>query len=421
MKPLVTLALSALLLAAPAARAAMPPDIVLVLVDSLRADALDCYGFRAAHPASPRIDALAASGTLFLDAASSAPWTQPSVMSLFTSADPAVHGRVLPSSHTSTNVATLAGILRAAGYQTAAVTANPMTQARYGYARGFDFYDDYTVQINADNAAAAVGTDAVVTREARRILASRDPARPLFLFLLYMDVHWDYLPPPETLRLFTSDPVSAPGGVQNLDAKYVPPAVRRRVRDAYAGEVRHTDSHVGELLDALAASPRAPETAVILCADHGDAFWEHGQTGHGKKFHPEETHVPLVMRVPGHTRPGGVVTGLVGLVDVAPTLAAAAGLPAPPFWSGRSLLPLLGGGRSEGRAIPQDNQIIGGHSRAVVTDRWRLVARPPFEALSGLYDRLADPAETNNLAASPIPDEVKALMPLLRPQEGESP
>lgn len=402
--------------------ASTAPDIVLVIIDSLRADAVGCYG--QPLPTTPVIDSLAASGTRFERAYSSAPWTLPSIMSLFTSLSPDRHRLVLPSVPVSTNVTTLAEYLRKTGYQTIGITANPVTHRRYGFSRGFDYYDDFSVVTEpgddisqaAKSAAVQVATSTAVTRLAEDWLRRRDPGRPLFLFLHYMDPHWDYLPPAPYGRLFTDDPVPALRNIQVLGNTFVSPPARQRIRAAYAGEIRFTDDSMGRLLEAIKATPRASSTVVALCGDHGEAFWEHGYAGHGNNIYDEELHVPLIIRAPGSLGAGVVVPDQVGLIDLAPTLVDIAGVKPPTAWEGTSLKPCLTGARPPFRPLVLDNRVKGGHTRGLRTPAFKVIGRPPFDVLSEIYDLAVDPAETNNLVVSPggIPPAAASLIPLLR-------
>ena len=317
----------------------------------------------------------------------------------------------------------LASHLASAGYQTVGIVANPMLHRRYAFARGFAHYDDYTIaqapggfDNTGANAAAQCATGATVTRLAVSWLNRRDPARPLFLFLFYMDPHYDYLPPPPFDRLFTDDPVPPPRGIDSLGTSFVPPAARDRIRAAYAGEIRYTDTCIGTFLDALQTTSRGADTAIVLCADHGEAFWEHGRTAHGHHLYDEQIRVPLIIRAPSSS-PGAVVTGQAGLIDLAPTITALVGLEPPKDgdWEGLDLSSYLKGGAIPERPLRHDTR-VGGHLRAVRTPALKIIGRPPFEVPTEIYDLTADPAETNNLVgASPWPPGVKPLLPLLPP------
>jgi arylsulfatase A-like enzyme len=420
-RPLLLLA--AALAAAPAPPcagdpAAPPPDIVLVAVDSLRAGHLGCYGY--GRPTSPAIDAFAAAAVRYAFACPSSSWTQPSVMSLFTSLPPEAHGRTGPGSRHDPDAPTLAGELAALGYETAAVTANPMVHRRYGFARGFSHYDDYTVFMDVggdvSKAAGKNSMDPLVTRLAIARLARRDPSKPLFLFVLYMDPHWDYIPRHPHDAAFGVEGYASPP-ITALNGKGVAPAEGDRIVRAYDAEIRGTDDAFAGLLRAIGESPSAGRTAVVLCADHGESFWDRRDfTGHGNDLYDEELHVPLVIRPPEGTPfvPGLAVTGQVALVDLAPTLLRLAGGVPPASWTGRDLSGSFLSGVAPTAPAVLDTSISGRHRRGVRDGRWKLLADPPFDAPSEAYDLLADPGERTNLAGA-LPPEAARLVPLLKP------
>lgn len=405
----------------PADPAARPPDIVLVVVDSLRADHLGCYGYT--RPTSPAIDAFAATAVRYEFACASSSWTLPSVMSLFTSLPPELHGRTGPESRHDPDAPTLAGELAALGYETAAITANTMVHRRYGFARGFSRYDDYSVffDLGGDIALSAgkPGRDDAVTRLAALRLARRDPSKPLFLLVFYMDPHWDYVP---------RHPHDAAFGVEGYASPFIPgisgrpaiPGEADRIVRAYDAEIRGADDAFAGLLRALDARPSAGRTAVVLLADHGESFWEHRDaTGHGNDLYDEELRVPLLVRPPAGTpfTPGLAVAGQAALVDVAPTLLRLAGGVPPASWTGRDLRASFVSGAAPAAPVILDKRTEGRHRRGVRDGRWKLIADPPFDAPAELYDLAADPGETLNLVADgrPPPPEAARLVPLLKP------
>ena len=402
------------------------PDLCLILVDSLRPDHLGCYGCE--RDTSPAIDAFAAGAVRFDQAIASGSWTQPSIMSMMASVPADIHQRVHWGRPHSTNVVTLAETLQKAGYQTVGLVANPMTNRKYGFARGFDFYDDWSLTGAPDattgDIARQTAQGAKLTRLAKDwIEKRRDPEKPLFLFVLYIDVHWDYLPPPPFNRMFAPDPVPPPRDIWNLGRKSVPEAARRRSVAAYDGEIRYTDGCISNLLAAIDASPRGKDTVVVFCSDHGESFWERGVASHGNALFDEELRVPLVIRPArgdGEPAPPRVVPELVGLIDLAPTLADLAGVPAPTNWVGRSLAPALRGETLPEVPVVLDNRIgdDGAILRGVRTSHWKVIAGPPHDRPDELYNLRADPAETNNLLRAgnfSLPPEVEALVPLLKP------
>ena len=262
-----------------------------------------------------------------------------------------------------------------------------------------------------------------MTRLAQAWLATRrDKSKPLFMFVLYMDPHWDYLPPAPYDTLFTDDPIPPPRGIWKLGEGKVADNVRNRTIAAYDGEIRYTDTCISNLLCGIESSPRGSNTLIAVCADHGEAFWERGFASHGNNLHDEEIHVPLIISPPGGSRQGGVVNGQVGTIDLARTFLDYAGVEPPDVWLGRSLRPLVEEGDVEGEVstpVVLDLRILKNHVplRTVRTPRYKLIAPEPFISPSGVYDLAADPGETNNLVkpGAPLSAEVAALMPLLKP------
>jgi len=231
----------------------------------------------------------------------------------------------------------------------------------------------------------------------------RDPGKPLFLLLFYMDPHWDFFPPPPYNSMFTDDPAPPLNHIHTLFDKPVPEDDKRRILAAYAGEVRYADDCLGRLLDGLAESPRGKETAIVITADHAEAFWEHGWIGHGNTLYEEEIRVPLIIRPPasfeGAKAGEEAVTGLSGLIDLAPTLLDIAGIPAPPEFQGISLVPALRGAPLPAdRSIALDVRINPIHERGTRTATTMTIYPPKSDTASETYDLSKDPKQLRNLA-----------------------
>lgn len=418
------IALAAMLAAATVSAAPEHPDIVFVLIDSLKASHLGCYGY--ARGTSPNLDRFAATEAVrFETAIPGGSWTQPAVMTLFTSLPADEHMRVLPNKPHNPAATTLAEALRNAGYATIGITANTMTNRRYGYGRGFDEWDDYSATLPPDSGMDRIATGyakgAVLTRMGLTRLRRRDPDKPLFLFLFYMDPHWDFYPPAPYDMKFSSTGLGPLKGAWHIGVDEATPEIRRRTVDAYDGEIAYCDHAVSNLLAEVAMTPRWNDTVVVVMGDHGESFWERGFTGHGNHLHDEELKVPLMIRVPAGSRrirPGTVVRGQVGGIDVAPTVLDLAGVPTPPSWKGRSLRGAMESGGSDGRPVVTETRIRAGlWQRGVRTDRYKVIAVGDFDAPTEAYDLVADPGETNNLVrgGAPLPPGAAALVPLLKP------
>lgn len=368
---------------APAGR----PDIVLVSVDTLRADRLGCYG--NPRPVSPEIDRLRADGVLFETTLAHASSTLSSHASMLTSLPPTAHGasfalrRRLPD-----EAVTLAEVLRDAGYRTVAITASGQLAPAFGLGQGFEIYRSRIEKHEAGAFWPRVGASLSQ-------LADPDP-RPVFLFLHTYETHHPYTP--ERALLDELDP-----GYQGKLGHKIPVELlqrvnageveldegdRRRVERAYEAEIRSVDRAFGRLIEGLEESGRLRDAVVVLTSDHGEEFGEHGRLGwHSHTLYEELLRVPLILRLPRAERAGATVATPVRLIDLAPTLLELAGVPAPPQFAGRSLLPLARGG--DPRELPAVASLDEEHgaSHAIRWQGWKLYD-------GRLFDLGRDPGET---------------------------
>ncbi len=315
------------------------PNVLLIAVDTLRADALGAHG--ASGDPTPAIDALAARGTRFAEARAHAPWTLPSFSSLFTSRPPHRHGaggrlgefRVL-----APDALTLAEVLRDAGYRTSAITNVDFLSEPFGTVQGFEHVNAFAPADNRSARGAAATTDAAIER-----LRSADGR--FFCFVHYFDPHAVYAPPPAERSRFAlpgdrqgswtfgtrQDVVGHRSGRLPVDA-----GLMQRAHALYAGEVAHVDAQIARLLAELDALGLTDDTLVVLTSDHGEEFFDHGGWEHGHTLHEELLHVPLVLAGPG-VPSGQVRETQVGLIDVAPTICRLAEVAEPGSFVGRDL------------------------------------------------------------------------------------
>jgi arylsulfatase A-like enzyme len=355
------------------------PNVVLISLDTLRADHLSGYGYP--RPTSPSLDELVLRrGATFTNAMATYPMTHFSHLSiftgLFTAALPA--NGILPA---SAPVVTLTELLRDAGFTTIGVTEDTLVSREYGFGRGFD----HLVELHpgwADRARLVFARGRELLRTMRR--------RRFFLFLHNYKVHRPYLPSPGYATLFPSDAGEA--ALPDVPAKY------RDDRDAYDRSIRELDDEVGGFLRALEVEGLADRTLLIVLSDHGEAFGEHGFAEHGFSPHQEALHVVLAFRGPGiavHR-----ITTPVSLADVAPTLLDVLGLPVPPGMQGRSLRKPLSG-QSIGYA-PEFFEWNGDGTRGMRFGNSKLV-RQVGRTL--FYDLARDPTEADpvDLKAKPAP------------------
>jgi arylsulfatase A-like enzyme/Flp pilus assembly protein TadD len=368
--------------------------VVLVTIDTLRADALGAYGSKSG--ASHHLDGLAARGTLFEQAHASCPNTLPSHASILTGLQP-YHHRVRENGVNAlgeSNV-TLAERLRAAGYFTGAEVAAVVLARTTGVAQGFEYFRDtespgvtlQRIRVGRDGSlddpsAVSQGGDAKTvdlhTRSAAEITRAgiaflrghRD--HPFFLWLHYYDPHWPYTPPA--------------------------PFASRFAADRYAGEVAYADDSLAPLLDELERLGLDQRTLLVVTGDHGEGLGDHGESRHGYLVYQAMMHVPLLFVGPG-VPAGRRVAAPVQSVDIAPTILAWAGLEPDPASDGVSLLAAFAGGEVPaqlvyGESVSLRRLLDVSPLRFVRDGRWKLIHKPIPE----LYDLDADPAEATNLA-----------------------
>ncbi len=325
------------------ARARPRPNLILVSLDTLRADHLGLYGH--VRETSPRLDALAHDAVVFDRAVAQAPNTPPSQATMMTSLYPGTHGFTgnrdrLPREHP-----TLAELLQEAGYATAGFVDGGYLSHVFGFDRGFETYDDKG------------GGLARTLPKARAWLAERGE-RPFFLFLHSYDVHAPYLPPPPFFDHFHTEPYAGDfvPTAENMQLAFsgavqLSPQDRRHVVLRYDEGVRYADEQIGSFLAELEAKGWLRDTLLIVTSDHGEEFGEHGSYLHWQLFYQPILRIPLIVRLPGGAGGGRRIGRLVELVDLLPTVLDLLELPPLENAQGRSLGPLL---REEPGATQED-------------------------------------------------------------------
>lgn len=386
-------------------------NILVYLVDTLRADRLGCYGYE--RPTSPALDRFATEAVLFEDAIAQSPWTKPSVASMFTSLPPERHrvqdfGDKLPS-----EVETLAESLQVNGYQTAAIVTNNLVDKMFDFDQGFDTY-----QLFSQERAKPLN------QKVLRWLDSRQPEKPFFLYVHTLDPHAPYDPPASFREHWAKDQEAVDNEeLRTLSRRALRRAQRRRqplledgllqrMRDLYDGEIAANDAAFKELLEQLKERGLYDNTIIVFVSDHGEEFMDHRGLGHLHSLYEELLRIPCVIRFPG----GGAarVQGNFQHVDLAPTLLANVGIQPPPSMQGRAYLPGLPwpevparfsarvgpdapvyqkAGRPwlfQARGVRFDNQVLL-HTEAAIDNRSR-----PVE----YYDLSSDPGQQLNRAYS---------------------
>jgi arylsulfatase A-like enzyme len=409
------------------------PNVILIGVDTLRADRLSSYGYTASK--TPAIDSLAADGVRFAEMTAQASWTKPSFATILTGLYPSSHTAVGKSDRLPQAVTTLAEAMAAGGYHTGGIVDNVSISPAFGFEQGFADYvylsPDYL--FGAEESASQLGLyqglrrvwaratggrvyvrsfyqeAGVVNREAISWLEANKGTR-FFLFLHYMDPHDPYFEHPYNGRGY------ARAGNQNPD-----PALAPTFSRLYDGEVSYLDQHLGELFTWLKTQGLYDDSLVVLTSDHGEEFQEHGGWWHGQTLYQEQIAVPLIVKYPGGARAGTVVDELARSLDVAPTILDAAGLPAPETMQGRSLWSAT----EPPEFVYSEEDLEGNVVRAVRTPAYKLIRAnadnprglPPEE----IFHLAADPGEQQPLAASVGQDiPVDRLRGLLRDTLGRA-
>jgi len=410
------------------------PNILLLILDTVRASSLSLYGHP--RPTTPTLEARAAASTVFSTAFSTAPWTLTSHASVFT-------GRY-PSELTATwttplddSDPTLAEVFTGRGYRTGGFVANLLyTGAETGLARGFHRYEDYRVSLPEIAISSSLGRIVVNNPRLRALTgyhdipgrrtvddivdrflrwAGQDRARPFFAFLNVYDAHEPYLPPePFASRFATGTPRSNHfirqanmRSADRISKELMTEPERREEEHAYEAAIASIDQSIGRMLAALEEDGRLENTIVVVTSDHGELFGEHGLFAHGGELYTQTLHVPLLLMGPGVPR-GVRVAEAVSLVDLAATLAELASVPGSGL-GGTSLAPLwLDGDASSTPQSPVFSEVEPARNQAASMPSSRgpmksLVRYPYHYILNGdgveeVYDLSVDPAEFEDLA-----------------------
>lgn len=392
------------------------PNIVVITIDALRADHLGVYGYP--RPTSPSIDAFAREAVVVTDAISQAPYTKASIASMLSGLFPTAHkaftttvafstamrgsagsGTVPFTDVLSNDIRTLPETLKAGGYRTIGLTTNPTLLADFGFAQGFDLF-----RFIADEGQFASAK--YVLAQAIELLQAQGDA-PVFLWVHLIEPHSPYAPsepyrslfPPERPARLIED-AAIPSWIQIDGSRDLNLYLAR-----YDGEIREADAAVGEFLDALRRRDDWEETAVVITADHGEEFFDHGGFEHNTTLYDELLRVPLLVKIPGVSPRR--LDAQVQLVDLYPTLARMAGVVPPAGLHGADITPIL-------QHSADDEQYafaeIVGSRFALRTTRWKYISSLDGEIL--LFDLRADPRERRNVRAA-HPEEVVRLERIL--------
>jgi arylsulfatase len=386
-------------------------SVLLITIDTLRADHLGAYGY--ARPTSPRLDAFAKRAVLFDQAYTYWPKTRGSFVAMMSGRRDSQTGYGKSHPLLLDFNPTLAEVLKKAGYRTAAVVDNANVAAQHGYARGFDRYRE--TWLKAENLPTEMDRARAITGEGVAFLEKAGADRPFFLWLHYVNPHAPYTPPAPYDTAFLKDGAARQGPrlpvvdgfVGGVSKQWAVPGQDRLgyYVAQYDGEIAAADQEVGKVLDALERSPHAAHTLVVVTSDHGESLGEHGYYfDHGQDVYDPCLRIPLLLAQPGVA--GGTRTSaLASTLDLVPTVLDAVKVSYPPDLAGTSLLPALRGQPLAGR-----DRLFARNDRnatAVFDARLKVIATPTESDLRyELFDRAADPGETKD-AARRQPDAMR--------------
>lgn len=360
-----------------AGRGVRKPNVIIITLDTTRADHLACYGYE--NVKTPNLDALAGRGVLFEQAASSSPLTLPSHCSIMTGMYPTYHGvRINGNTALSEEQTTIAEVLTNRGYQCGAFIGAFVLDGRWGLKQGFAHYDDqFDLTKYRQLDLGVVRRPGNVVMDAALTWLEANKRNPFFAWIHLYDPHMPYEPPEPYYSTYS------PGGLVGL----------------YDGEIAFADEQVGRCLSWLEGSGLAQDTILVVIADHGEGLGSHGEGSHGYFIYDYVTHVPLLVVVPFAELQGKRVASQVRAVDVFPTIFDLLGVKSPSAVQGRSVLPLMihpesdDGRQAYGESLAPFLQFGWSPLHALKTKRYQFIDAPQME----LYDLESDPQERTNI------------------------
>jgi len=370
------------------------PNIILISIDALRADHLSCYGYH--RNTSPNIDRLAREGTIFKNCLSQATSTGPSHTSIFLSQYVWRHKVDTFKKRLGRSPATLAEILKDRNYTTAAFVGRGILSAKYELNRGFEIYDD---------GSPGRGWCYEISSYINKLLSWLESVRnrKFFLFIHTYDVHAPYNPPSPYFDLYTKGHYEGTHlrmskGIMplKLNASELTPEEIDYIMAVYDGGINYVDDQLGKIFEKLNQLGIYENTIIIITADHGEAFREHGKLEHNSKPYIEEIHVPLIMKGPGIPR-NRIYENFVQHIDIVPTIFEILNIPQRGEMQGRSLLPLMNNCEIEEdfKTYSFGRRARNRFSMSLRTKEWTYIMNPG--GLDELYNRINDPKEQNNI------------------------
>jgi hypothetical protein len=357
------------------------PNILVFLIDTLRQDHVSCYGYE--RETTPHIDQLRSDGVLFARLMPQSSWTRPSVASLLTGTYPSTHGANGWLDQVRENLPRLETALHGFGYETHGYVANAHCLPIWNIGSEFDVYTD----VDSDNWRQA--DDARLVERFLEILPSL-AGRPWFVYIHAMGPHAPYDPPGGFASHF--QPRAYSGSAAEI--------ARQKAIDLYDAEIAYTDVQFGRVIEALKREGMYDDTAIIVLSDHGEEFWEHGGTDHGKTLYEEQLRVPLIWKLAGGRFGGESRDALVEMVDIAPTILDMVQAPPEPRFQGRSLWRYMQGGEIAPAIGFASLKLHNADLLATKTIREKCI-RDRAASDTFWYDLAADPGEQHSLSDVP--------------------
>ncbi len=424
------------------------PDVILVTIDTLRADHLSCFGY--SRETSPFIDELAGQGVLFTNHIAASSWTRPSTASLLTSLYPSGHQTIKMNSRLPEGVVSLSEVMKREGYVTGIFSANGHISPTFGFEQGVDYFfqtrwrsmikftglyrlttgfiKPFSEWANENKWIRSEGKDI----EDDRSLLNKFikwygllEGKPFFAYLHFNAPHTTYEPPAPYSSMFTESNEKLDFKVRFIhqagecDEKW-PPRVQQRQVALYDGEIAYVDTLIHKLVKTVDTDNRPRDLLFILVSDHGEEFYEHCMYGHGLSLYQELVRVPGIIYYPGKIKAGMKVKHPVSMVDFAPTILSLAGLPPQDAFMGQNLAPYLLGNNK--KLAPQAySELLSTHNLFTVIDKHKnklIRTEADGEVSYELYDLEADPEEKENLLLDenykPVKTELKKKLSQLR-------
>jgi arylsulfatase A-like enzyme len=348
-----------------------PPDIFLITIDTLRADHVHCYGYT--NVATPALDALAKDGVRFTQAFTPSPITNTSHASILTGLLPRSHGVTDFGVPLSASHPTVAELLKAQDYRTAAFIGAVILDSKSlapGFDRGFDYYDNFPEHVSTKSRWGRLERRGMDVVQRAENWLSQHPAGPHFIWVHLYDPHDPYEPPPPYSRIYKDH--------------------------LYDGEIAYADSALAQFIAYLKRTGKYRNSVIVAVGDHGEGLGEHHEDTHGIFLYDTTTHVPLIVKLPGPRGAGTVVTAQVRTLDIMPTLLELASASTPQKKDGESLDPYLSGKSDAARPAfgETDYPLRFGWAplRSVRSDGFKFIEAPRPE----LYDLPLDPSEMSN-------------------------